>query len=606
MANGVIIAIVANKPTFATKAIKSTIEGHQLPAQLLKLANWISAYYATHLALVLQAMLPSGLQKQRREQKNIASHPIRKRTQIVLNSDQAAAVQHISTNCPGTFLLHGVTGSGKTQVYIETAKQELADGGCAIILVPEIALTPQLVAEFALHFPNLIVTHSRLTEAKRHAIWLQAQKHNTAEPLVIIGPRSALFLPASNVKIIIIDECHEPSYKQDQSPKYSALRAASVLASAHNAKLILGSATPSIADYYLASQGGSPILQLPTPAAQLQPINISIVDLKLRTNFTQHRFLSNELLAAIDHTLASNQQVLLFHNRRGTAPTTLCEQCGWTAHCPLCFLPLTLHADKHSLVCHLCGYSAKVQPSCPECHEPTIIFKGIGTKLIESEIAKRFPKARIARFDADTSEADALHTRYQDLYDGNIDIIIGTQIIAKGLDIPKLSLVGVVQADSGLVLPDYTSNERVFQLLYQVIGRAGRGEHKGNVIIQTYQPEHETIQQAVARDYGNFYVNEITKREQAMFPPFCHLLKLTCSYKTEAGAINASRKLAQEIRNNYSAIIVLGPTPAFHERLGGAYRWQIVIKSKQRATLASIAQNLPTGWMSDLDPSTLL
>lgn len=604
LANGLVVGVVTQKPSFATKAIGKVLSPQPLPKALVSLARWIAEYYAAHLANVLQAMLPSGLQKQRRENQKTIIHPIRKRTKILLNEDQRRALLLINEREHGTFFVHGVTGSGKTQVYIEAVKTAARKGRSAIVLVPEIALTPQLVAEFSNHFQNLLVTHSGLTESQRHQLWLKALQ--TEEPMVVIGPRSALFMPLANVGIIVIDECHEPSYKQEQTPRYSAVRAASVLAKEHGAKLILGSATPAITDYYLAQTTKSPILRLPKPAAQLQPVAINVVDLTSRSEFSKHRFLSNQLLLAIETALAQKYQVLLFHNRRGTAPTTLCEQCGWNAHCPTCFLPLTLHADKHILSCHLCGKDQKVPPSCPECGEPNIIFKGIGTKLIESEISRLFPKARIARFDADTTAAEAIHNRYQALYDGDIDIMIGTQMLAKGLDIPRLALVGVIQADSGLVLPDYTSEERVFQLLYQVIGRAGRGEHPGTVIIQTYQPNHPVVQAAIARDYKAFYKAELRQRELGHFPPFRYLLKVTCSYKTEAGAIRASRDYAASLRKAYPNVEVLGPTPSFYERLGGTYRWQIVIKAKQRSDLTAIATQVPAGWQADLDPASLL
>lgn len=604
LVNGVVLSVVKDAPTFATKTIASVIAPRPLPGTLIDLAYWLHDYYATHLALVLQTILPAGMHKVRRESKKNATHPIRKRTKIVLNKDQRRALMIINRPGAGTFLLHGVTGSGKTQVYLEAAKHAARQGKSSLILVPEIALTPQLVAEFSQHFQNLIVTHSGLTEAARHQAWLKVLQQND-EPIVIIGPRSALFMPVRNLGLLVIDECHEPSYKQEQSPRYSALRAASILAKAHAAKLILGSATPSITDYYLASRSKTPIIRLEAPAAQLQPVEIGVVDVTTRSNFSRHRFLSNSLLDAMQDALQQKYQILLFHNRRGTAPTTLCEHCGWNAHCPACFLPLTLHADLHQLHCHLCGRTQTVPPNCPVCREPTIVFKGIGTKLIESEITRLFPKARIARFDADTSQTEAVHNRYQELYDGDIDIMIGTQILAKGLDLPRLALVGVVQADSGLVLPDYAAEERVFQLLCQVIGRAGRGEYPGKVVIQTYQPKHPVVQTAVARDYNEFYLAEIRSRESGQFPPFRYLLKLTCNYKTEAGAITASQKLAQHLRLQKD-ITVLGPAPAFYERLGGGYRWQLIVKARQRSTLVAIAQQVPQGWQADLDPASLL
>ncbi|HSE60932.1 MAG TPA: primosomal protein N' [Candidatus Saccharimonadales bacterium] len=604
IANGVVLQSVAQKPSFATKPIETTLTERPLPGPLVYVAHWLSEYYATHLATVLQTVLPAGLHKQRRESKKNVVHPNRARTKIVFNSQQKAVIAALKKGQPGTVLLHGVTGSGKTHIYIEAAKQQAAKQRSSIILVPEIALTPQLVAEFAQHFTNLIVTHSGMTEAQRHQAWLAALECTT--PTVVIGPRSALFMPLRNVGLIVVDECHEPSYKQEQSPRYSALRAASILAHHHKAQLILGSATPSVADYYLAETNKSQILRLSAPAIKVSPVQAKVIDLKRRDEFRRHRFFSNVLLTLIEQAIADKQQTLLFHNRRGTSPTTLCEHCGWLAECPICFLPLTLHADRHILQCHLCGYAQPVPPSCPQCGEPTIVFKGVGTKLIETEIAKLFPKARVARFDADTKSSEAVHHRYQELYDGDIDILIGTQMLAKGLDLPKLTVVGVIQADSGLILPDYQAEERVFQLLYQVMGRVGRGLLPGHVVIQSYQPDHPILKAAIARDYKGFYAAELQKRHAGNFPPFRYLLKLTCSYKTEQGAVKASQKMAKELRAHHPDLEIFGPTPAFYERLGGAYRWQLVIKSRQRRQLLTIATSLPAGWQADIDPLSLL
>lgn len=601
--NGLVISRANTTPPFKTKPIDKLIADKPLPHQLVGLAQWMSDYYATHLAVVLQTILPSGLNKERRDTKNTQTKPSRKRTQIVLNQEQQAALSSLGSN-RSSYLLHGVTGSGKTQVYIEAVKQQVATGKSCIILVPEISLTPQLVAEFANHFDNLLLTHSGLTESQRHKVWLQAL--NATEPVVVIGPRSALFMPVENLGLVIIDECHEPSYKQDQSPRYSALRAASVLAKLHGAKVVFGSATPSIADYFLAQTNNSPILELTKPAVKLEPADTVLVDSRKRTNFTKHRFLSDQLISSIDSALLANQQVLIFHNRRGSAPATLCENCGWLAECPNCRLPLTLHADQHQLKCHLCGYHQGVPPSCPVCREPNIIFRGIGTKLIESELTKMFPRSRTARFDADTAAKEAAHVRYQDLYDGKIDIIIGTQMLAKGFDLPKLAVVGVVQADSGLLMPDFQAEERVFQLIYQVIGRVGRQNHSGKAIIQTFNPEHPAIAAAVARDYSSFYQNEILHRQIEGFPPYRYLLKLTCVYRTEKGAIEASQKMAKVLRKRYPDLEVLGPTPAFYEHLGGKYRWQLVVKSRQRSQLVAIAKQMPAPWQFDIDPTSLL
>ncbi len=601
---GVVVKSVS-KPTFTTKPIEQHIVEDPLPAPLVSLANWMSAYYATHLAIVFQTLLPAGLAKKRRDSKRVQMNATRNRTTIVLNKEQRSAIQTITEHSTGTLLLHGVPGSGKTQVYIESAKHELKSGRSSIILVPEIALTPQLVAEFTNHFEHVVVTHSHMTEAERHKVWLEVLEAD--RPLVVIGPRSALFMPLRNLGLIVIDEAHEPSYKQDQSPRYSALRTASVLARFHgHAKVVLGSATPAIGDYYLAEQTKSPIIKLTKPAVATEKPSVESIDLRRKELFREHRFISDALLARMREALQSGQQVLLFHNRRGTAPTTLCSSCGWSALCETCFVPMTLHADKHQLLCHICGRAHKVPPSCPVCGNPSIVFRGMGTKMIEDEVRKTFPKATIARFDADNDANQTLDKRYQEIYDGKIDIMIGTQILAKGLDVPNLSVVGVLQADNGLHLPDYQAEERVFQLLYQVAGRVGRGKHESHVVVQTFLPDHPTIKLALERNYDDFYTEQLLERKRGAFPPFTYLLKLTTSYKTEAGAVRAARAMATKLRAEHPHLIIQGPTPAFYERMHGNYRWQLLVKSKKRAELAAIAVAAPVGWQTDLDAANLL
>lgn len=596
-----------SKPSYPTKPITRQL-AYTLPPQLVTLAQWISVYYTTPLATVLQTILPRGLTKTRQARQDSRKPLSRNRTNFVFNKAQSAAITTILEMSPGSVLLHGITGSGKTKIYIETAKAVVASGKSVIVLVPEIALTSQLVDEFTHDFNDqIILTHSKQTEAQRHLAWQQALQSD--EPKVIIGPRSALFMPASNIGLIIIDECHEPSFKQEQSPRYSALRTASMLASYHNAKLILGSATPSIADYYLAKHSGRPIISLTTPAKTdtVKP-TVQLIDMTKRPNFTHHRFLSNQLIKQLTSTLEAGHQALIFHNRRGSASTTLCENCGWSAGCSRCFVPLTLHADNHELRCHICNLHERVPTSCPSCHHADIIHKGIGTKLIESEIRKLFPNKIIARFDGDVQTGNTVEEKYQDLYNGTIDIIIGTQVIAKGLDLPLLRTVGVIQADSGLSLPDYSSSERTFQLLAQVIGRVGRSHHPTNVIVQSYQPTHPAVVDGLTQDYTHFYNSTLSIRKQSNFPPFSHLLKLVCVYKTEAAAIRNAKTLAATLRTHiHPGVQILGPTPAFYERQHDTYRWQLTLKSPTRAHLVATLQHLPpTHWQFELDPSSLL
>jgi len=343
---GIIMSAVV-KPEFTVKEIVQLLDDAPVPLPLVQTALWMSSYYHTYLATVWQTVLPRGLTKKRRHISPRATSPQASRPPTTaLTPDQSAAITTIDDMLPGSALLHGVTGSGKTRVYIELARRLMDEGLSSIILVPEIALTSQLVTEFARYFDNIILTHSRQTEAERHVTWQHVI--NSRDPLIVIGPRSALFMPVQQLGLVVIDECHEPSFKQEQSPRYSALRTAAILARQHEAKLVLGSATPTISDYFLAKTAGRPIIAMPTPARSdaVKP-RVSLIDMTKRTNFTQHFFLSDQLLAAITGSLDDGHQALIFHNRRGTAAITLCEQCGWNAGCPRCFVPLTLHADQH-------------------------------------------------------------------------------------------------------------------------------------------------------------------------------------------------------------------------------------------------------------------
>jgi len=603
--NGVVINI-SSKPKFETKDITTTT-GKILPKQTLELLSWIAKYYNSPLATCLQMAIPPGLHKKRRNKEiNTEIHP-RKRTNILFTPDQNEAINTVNNNDPGTFILHGVTGSGKTDVYIELAKKTVAQDKSCLILVPEIALTSQIISEFSNHFDNILVIHSSLTEADRHNTWQAILSSD--KPQVIIGARSALFSPLKKIGLIVLDESHESSYKQEQAPRYSSLRVATVLGKLHDAKVVFGSATPSISELYMAQKAKRPIITMKESAVKQEvSSDVSLIDMTKRNNFKKHRFISDKLLQEIENNLSKGSQTLIFHNRRGNASTTLCSSCGWTSICPRCYVPYTLHSDTHQLKCHICSNTEKIPNHCPECQNADIIFKGYGTKLIESEISKIFPEANIARFDADNKEIETLRSRYSELYSGEIDIIIGTQIVAKGLDLPKLGTVGVIQADSGLALPDFGTIERNFQLLTQVIGRVGRNNTINSVVIQTYQPTHPSIAFGINKDYDGFYKYALEQRKLSKFPPFTHLLKLTTSYKTEASAIKAARSLNLKLKKIlHPDVTVLGPVPAFYERQFGNYRWQLVLKSPRREYLLDVIDSVPTNnWQYEIDPTSLL
>ena len=603
---GLIIRNV-KKPKYPTKEIIKQIEDKPLPIQLINLSYWIKDYYHSPLAIILQSILPNGIQKNRRQQSIIDHQSLRKNSSHQNTADQLDAISTINNMSSGSAILHGITGSGKTQVYISLTRQSIDQGKSAIILVPEIALTSQLIDEFSNHFDNIILSHSRQTESRRHTIWQQALESN--HPCVVIGPRSALFLPLNDVGIIVIDEAHEPAFKQEQSPRYSALRAASILARFHNAKLILGSATPLISDYYTAKSHKRPIIEMNNPARKntIKP-EIKLIDMTVKQNFKQHHFLSDDLISSLSNTLSDGKQVLIFHNRRGSASTSLCKNCGWSANCPNCFIPLSLHVDQHMLRCHTCNFTTKIATVCSSCGSVDVIHRGIGTKSIETELRKLFPGYNILRFDSDSKSDISIDQNYKELYDGSIQIIIGTQVVAKGLDLPHLRTVAVVQADAGLSLPDYTSGERTFQLLAQVVGRVGRSEHKTNVIVQSYQPKHPAILYGLAQNYDEFYKKTLAERKKANFPPFCYLLSLTCSYKTESAAIRNCKKLASELKNILPSYVqILGPVPSFYERSNGNYRWQLTLKSPKRQVLVSALDHLPPShWQAELDPISLI
>ena len=483
-------------------------------------------------------------------------------------------------------MLHGITGSGKTNIYIELAKQTLAQNQSVILLVPEIALTSQLVRNFQAHFSDIILLHSAQTEAVRHQLWQKALQATT--PLVVIGPRSALFAPVLNLGMILIDEAHEPAYQQDQNPKYSALRLAAIMS-----KTILGSATPLVSDYYICKQHKA-IVELNELAIKSNhQTEITLIDLKNRPNFTRSRLLSNQLIDSIQDSINNHTQSMIFHNRRGTAPLTICDHCGWQALCENCLLPLVLHADKYQMRCHTCGRNYPVPTACPECNNATIHHKGFGTKMLEEELHRLFPQARIARFDADTETSQQLSQIYDQVHDGNYDIIVGTQMIAKGFDFPKLSTLGIAQADAGLSLPDYSSEERTFQLITQVIGRAKRGHQNSHIFIQSFQPNHPIISHAIQADFTGLYNYLIQKRRQSSLPPYSFLLKFSLSYKTERAAISNVQKLNKKIiqyihQHSLEQVSVTPPMPAFHEHTASGYTWQIIVKAKSRKDLLAI------------------
>ena len=594
------------QPDFDIKSITKIIYEQPLPKKLVDALFWLSSYYRCPLSTVIQAALPRGITKNRRSK--LLEAPNITPIDNPLNSAQRAAIRAIEENPANTILLHGITGSGKTNIYIELCARTLAKNQSVILLVPEIALTSQLVRNFQQHFKNITLLHSNLTESLRHQLWEKILTDN--QPQVIIGPRSALFAPVQNLGLIIIDEAHEPAYHQEQNPKYSASLLAGKLA-----KTVLGTATPLISDYYLCKSHNA-IVEINQLAIKSDKhTSISVIDLKDHSDFTKSRILSNQLIESIKASLANHTQSMLFHNRRGTAPMTICDKCGWQALCPNCFLPLVLHADAFQMRCHTCARNFPVPTACPECKNASIHHKGFGTKLIEDELHRLFPSAKIARFDMDTDDDLKLTKIYDEVYRGDYDIIVGTQMIAKGFDFPRLTTLGIVQADAGLSLPDFSSEERTFQLITQVIGRAKRGHQNSNIFIQSFQPDHPIISLASQSDYASFYNYLVQKRQQSKLPPYSFLLKLSVTYKTETATVKNVRALykkviqtTKQLQIPENRIVVSPPMPAFHERTSTGYTWQLVIKAKSRQNILDIFDHLPKNnyLHYDFDPISLL
>jgi primosomal protein N' (replication factor Y) len=598
-----VVTSKVSKPSFVLKPIAAAYELPPLPNQLLDLLFWMKEYYPSPFGIITQQILPKQLPKKPTEPFMFgpSAYPLLPD----LTEDQQRVLSGVKDT--GSYLLHGETGTGKTRVYIELAKRAVENGRSAIILTPEIGLTSQLASDFRHVFgERVVVIHSQLTDAVRQRLWSSLLK--SGEPVIVVGARSALFSPLQNVGLIVVDESHETAYKQDQAPYYHASRVAAKLAELHGASLVMGSATPLVHDYFVAEAKKRPILRMEQTASggQESERHILVVDLKDRSKFSKKPYLSDELLASIKETLSRNEQALLFLNRRGTARIIFCEQCGWQATCPHCDLPLVYHGDTHIMRCHTCEFKTSSPTSCSTCHNASIVLKGIGTKAIMDDVARIFPDARTMRFDTDNKKHERIEQHYDAVKGGDVDILIGTQTLAKGLDLPKLGLVGVIIADTSLYFPDFSAQERTYQLLSQVVGRVGRGHRAGKVVLQTYSPESPLLKAIIAKDWPTFYGNELTERKAFLFPPFCYLLKLTCRRASLVSTQKAAESFARQLNDAGLPIRVDGPAPAMHEKIQNKYQWQLVIKSKDRRELLKVIAMLPSGWSYDIDPMNLL
>jgi primosomal protein N' (replication factor Y) len=533
------------------------------------------------------------------------------------------------------YLLHGVTGSGKTELYLRAVHETLAKGKGAIIMVPEISLTPQTVQRFSARFPDKVgVIHSQLSDGERYDTWRRVRK---GELPVVIGPRSALFVPMPNLGLIVVDECHQESYdQQDRLPYYRGVAAAVACARLFGAMIILGSATPQVTQYYQAVDGRWTYIELPkrilahreaiahharrlgltltVPSGEGQTADLGlprvvIVDMREELKAGNRTIFSREMHSAIQDVLAAQQQAILFLNRRGSATYVFCRECGYVIRCPQDDKPLTYHHAQDGLLCHTCGYQRQVPKRCPECGGRQIRQLGTGTEKVEQRVRDIFPGARTLRWDAETTRAKGAHERIlRQFTRQGADILIGTQMLAKGLDLPLVTLVGVVLAEVGLNLPDYRAAERTFQVLTQVAGRAGRSPLGGRVIVQTYQPEHYAIQTAAHHDYAQFYKQEMEYRRQLRYPPFTRLVRLEFRHHdpqvAEEAALSLAGVLQGWIADEGWPVTLIGPVPCFFTRMYGRYRWQIILRGPDPTELLRDRQ--PPDWIIEVDPPSLL
>lgn len=518
------------------------------------------------------------------------------------------------------FLLHGVTGSGKTEVYLRVMEKALTLGKSVLILVPEIALTPQTVERFRARLECtqekrlIAVLHSHLSEGERHDEWLRIYH---SEARIVIGARSAIFAPLQNLGLIIVDEEHETSYKQEETPRYHARDIAVMRALYENALLLLGSATPSLESMQNVHAKKYRLLEMPKRADHQKMPLVRILDMRLQGKQKgADSVLSLPLRRAMMLRLERSEQIILFLNRRGFSSALVCQHCGAACSCPNCSLSLTFHRVTEQLICHLCGFQQKPPKHCPDCHEEEILYSGIGTQRVEAAVKKLFPEARSFRIDADTMQRKG---SYQETFDRfrkhQIDILIGTQMIAKGLDFPNVTLVGIINADTSLYAPDFRAGERTFQLLTQVAGRSGRGEREGEVMIQTFTPESPSIQFARHHDYHGFFDQEVEFRKQFGYPPFQKMILIQLRGIDQKLVKAESMKLRKELHNLLPPSIFLGEAvPAPLERAHGQYRFHIAMRGSAMKETKTILRSviskrkLPHGVILtiDVDPQSLL
>jgi primosomal protein N' (replication factor Y) (superfamily II helicase) len=586
-------------PLQNAKPIESLIEAEAVSSERLQLARYLADYYAGPLGQSLELFIPKGLGKTRRVKPESEGQPPLP-APLKLSADQQRALT-VLKDSPES-LLHGVTASGKTELYLRLISEILERGQTALMLVPEISLTPQAFERLEERFPGRVALwHSGLTEAERIRTWRRIKAG--AAP-VVVGSRSALFAPLSRLGLIVIDEEHDSSYKQESGLRYHARTAARELARLHQARLVMGSATPSVETMAQASAGQTAHAKLEARVTGALP-TVEIVDLKNELKRGNTSTISGRLQAALEEALERGEQAVLFLNRRGAASSVACRDCGQAFGCARCSTTMTYHRGS-GLICHHCGFRSPLPRHCPECNSERIRYFGAGTQTVEEDLRGRFPDLSILRLDRDATSRRGAHEEiFRAFQSGAAQILLGTQMVTKGWDIPAVSLVGVLLADLSLTLPDFRSGERTYQLLSQVAGRSGRGDAPGRVIVQTYQPDHPVLELVRRHDREEFYSAEIPLRKRLGYPPFSALACLTYAHRDEGQARRAALDLADRFYP-VGGIEAIGPAPAFIPRLRGKYYYQLVLKAPDRPSLDPALAKVPSDWSVDIDPEDLL
>ena len=617
-----IIGITDRKPPFKTKPILALPDALPIfSSVMLKFTKELSDYYFYPRVKFLKASLPpalgkKGLRLEHSPKKNKFSY---NKPPYSLTKEQKDALSKIKPSIQKNehkiFLIHGITGSGKTEIYFESIFASLEKKKGAIFLVPEISLTPQMIRNFRQRFgQRLALYHSGLTAKQRRDEWL---KIKTGEADIVLGVRSAIFAPVKNLGVIVIDESHESTYKQEENLRYSAIQAAFIRGKLQKSVVLMGSATPSIETYYRAKKNKYDLIKLHSRIEDKQLPEVIIVDMNKERIEGNKNIISRRLQGAVKNTIEQGKQAILFLNRRGFSSVVMCRICGHIEKCKNCKISLVYHTSSNMLVCHHCNYSSEIPPVCPRCQKSYLYPVGIGTQKVEKEIKKLSPHFVVQRMDSDIINSDKTHKEiFDDFLEQKTDILVGTQMLAKGLHFPDVTLVGIISADTQLNLPNFRSGELTFQLLTQVAGRAGRGDKSGKVIVQTHHPDHYSIRCAVNYDFEKFYENELNFRKELDYPPFSQLISLTIKGPSENKVRKDAVILANMLKQNQKGIKFIGPGPCPAEKIRNKYRWRIIIKSKNKQALKKLMSELKKYWnkiphnnetlLIDIDPLNML